>query len=66
MWYAIIGLIVVTGRNWISPGVYRGMIIVCGGIVALLGVWFVYTGVRFLTGRAPARPVPALEGAEDD
>ena len=66
VWYAIIGLIVVTGRNWISPGVYRGMIIVCGGIVALLGVWFVYTGVRFLTGRAPARPVPALEGAEDD
>jgi len=47
VWYAIIGLIVVTGSQWLSPTVYTWLIITCGSAVFALGLWFIWTGIRF-------------------
>ena len=46
-WYAAVGLVVVTGAKWLSPPVYTGLIIGCGIAVLALGLWFIWTGVRF-------------------
>jgi threonine/homoserine/homoserine lactone efflux protein len=56
VWYAIVGIIIITGRDWLSPAVYRDLILVCGAVVGALGLWFIYTGVRFIS----------LPGATDD
>ncbi len=51
-WYALIGLIMVTGRRWLTDGLYQGLILLCA--VALLGLaaWFVVSGARLLLGGA--------------
>ena len=46
-WYAAVGLVVVTGAKWLSPAVYTGLIMGCGIAVLALGLWFIWTGVRF-------------------
>jgi threonine/homoserine/homoserine lactone efflux protein len=48
VWYAIVGLIVVTGATWLSPTVYMWLITVCGAALILLSLWFIWTGVRFI------------------
>jgi len=53
-WYSLVGVILVTGRSFLSPGVYQGMILVCGALIAVLGTAFVWTGIAALRGRAPA------------
>lgn len=58
VWYALVGIVIVTGRHLLTDGLYRGLIYVCGGIIGVLGLWFIYTGVRFVTGGA------AMDGSE--
>ena len=53
-WYSLVGVILVTSRSFLSPGVYQGMILVCGALIAVLGTAFVWTGIAALRGRAPA------------
>ncbi len=48
VWYAIVGLIIVTGATWLSPTVYMWLITVCGAALILLSLWFLWTGVRFI------------------
>ncbi|MFP4248700.1 MAG: LysE family transporter [Armatimonadota bacterium] len=48
VWFAIVGLIVLTGATWLSPTVYMWLITVCGGALVVLSVWFIWTGVRFI------------------
>jgi threonine/homoserine/homoserine lactone efflux protein len=48
VWYAIVGLIIVTGATWLSPTVYTWLIAVCGAALILLSLWFIWTGVRFI------------------
>ena len=48
VWFAIIGLIIVTGATWLSPTVYMWLILVCGAALVLLSLWFIWTGVRFI------------------
>ncbi len=59
-WYALIGVIIVTGRNWLTQDLYQGLIGVCGLLVALIGAWFVVTGVRFMGKRQEAPAEPAI------
>ncbi len=51
VWYLLVGLLIVGGRQWLTDGMYRGLIYVCGAIIALLGVWFLSSGLRFVLGR---------------
>jgi len=48
VWYAIVGLIIVTGATWLSASVYMWLILVCGAALVLLSLWFIWTGVRFI------------------
>lgn len=48
VWFAIVGLIIVTGATWLSPTVYMWLITVCGAALILLSLWFIWTGVRFI------------------
>ncbi len=48
VWYAFVGLIVVTGATWLSGATYMWMILVCGAALVLLSLWFIWTGVRFI------------------
>lgn len=48
VWYAIVGLIIVTGATWLSSSVYMWLILVCGAALILLSLWFIWTGVRFI------------------
>ncbi len=54
VWYGLVGIIAVTGAGWLSPTIYRWLIIVCGSLLIALSLWFVITGVRFLLGRQAA------------
>jgi len=47
VWYALVGLIIVTGANWLAGPVYMWMILVCGAALVVLSLWFIWTGVRF-------------------
>ncbi|MGD9496469.1 MAG: LysE family transporter [Armatimonadota bacterium] len=64
VWFALVGLVVVTGATWLSPGAYSWLILVCGGALVLLSLWFMWTGVRFVWLRAEetqaALPTAAL------
>lgn len=66
VWYAAVGLVVVTGSRWLSPTVYTGLIITCGAVVLALGLWFIITGVRFAGQRpetaSPDEPVEVAAG----
>ena len=65
IWYAIVGWVVVTGSAWLSPPVYTWLIISCGVSILALGLWFIWTGVRFTwlgAGEAELRE-PEFPGA---
>lgn len=50
-WYSVVGLIIVSGHHWLTDEIYHALIYACGVIVALMGVWFLYTGFRFVSGK---------------
>ena len=56
-WYALVGLLLLKFRPWLAGNqhIYHGLIYVCGLIVAALGLWFVYTGIRFVSGKVKPR-----------
>jgi len=45
-WYSFVGLLLVTGRHYLSPAVYQGMVLVCGALIAGLGAAFIWAGIR--------------------
>jgi threonine/homoserine/homoserine lactone efflux protein len=49
IWYAFISFIVVKGRKIINDGVYRWFLIICGLALVGLGVYFITSGIQFLT-----------------
>lgn len=59
-WNGFLGFMIVSGKRIISQDVYSGLLLVCGLALVILSLYFIYTGVNFLRGRAIA-PVP--EGA---
>jgi len=42
IWYLIIGAAITTGRQFISPEVYRAVVVVCGVFLMFLGASFLY------------------------
>jgi threonine/homoserine/homoserine lactone efflux protein len=48
-WYAIIGLLILTGREWLTDGIYRALIIGCAILIILLSLWFLGTGIKLIT-----------------
>ncbi|MFQ5827272.1 MAG: LysE family transporter [Dehalococcoidia bacterium] len=49
-WYSLVSLIVATGRRVISDGVYRAVLAGCSLTLFGLGVYFMYSGIRFFLG----------------
>ncbi len=49
-WYALVGLVIVSGESWLTDELYRGLVFACALLVLLIGVWFAVTGTRFLAG----------------
>ena len=47
-WYGFVSATVASGKRFLSQNVYRGIILVCGSFLGLLGVYFVVTGIRLL------------------
>ena len=47
LWYSIVGVLVITGRKWLSDSFFQWLIVACGIVIVLLGVKFVLTGFRF-------------------
>jgi threonine/homoserine/homoserine lactone efflux protein len=47
-WLFIVGLMVVTGKKYISDRVYRSIIFIMGSFLGVLSVYFLYSGIRFL------------------
>ncbi|MCF8011883.1 MAG: LysE family translocator [Clostridiales bacterium] len=43
-WYSFIAAGIVAGKQLLSPRVYRGIILVCGGFLVFLGGSFIYYG----------------------
>lgn len=42
LWYLILGAVITTGRQFISPEVYRAVVAVCGVFLMFLGASFLY------------------------
>lgn len=42
LWYLILGAAITTGRQFISPDVYRAIVIICSGFLMFLGASFLY------------------------
>jgi threonine/homoserine/homoserine lactone efflux protein len=47
-WDTVLSTIVGGGRKWITPAIYRGLILVCGGFLTYLGVQFILKGISLL------------------
>lgn len=50
-WFALVGVIVITGRQWLTGGIYGGLIVACGCVILAIGAWFLFSGARLLTRR---------------
>lgn len=50
-WNSFLAFVVGSGRGRFPAEVYRGVLGVCGLFVMAMSVYFVYSGVNFLTGR---------------
>lgn len=49
VWYSLVAFIVVKGRKIISDNVYRWFLIICGLALVGLGVYFIISGIKYLT-----------------
>ena len=49
-WYALVAFIIATGRKFMNDKVYRVILLVCGLALLALSVYFITSGIRFLTG----------------
>jgi threonine/homoserine/homoserine lactone efflux protein len=47
-WYALIATFIVTGRQWLTNGMYQGLVIFCGALLVLLALLFIFLGTRLL------------------
>ncbi len=47
-WYGFVSATVASGKRFLSQNVYRGIVLVCGSFLGLLGVYFLATGIRLL------------------
>lgn len=48
-WFSAVSFIVDSGRNFISNTLYRGILLVCSLFLGYLGLYFIYSGLCYLT-----------------
>lgn len=58
VWYSFVGIVVVLGATALNLTV---LVMVCGALVAVLGGWFIYTGVGFVRGTVDDTQPPEAE-----
>lgn len=49
-WYSAVSLAVTGGRRFISPSIYRGILLLCGLFLLVLALYFLWSGTRFFAG----------------
>jgi threonine/homoserine/homoserine lactone efflux protein len=49
LWYSFISFAVVAGKKVLSDQIYRGILVVCGLFLICLAVFFIYSGIKFLS-----------------
>jgi threonine/homoserine/homoserine lactone efflux protein len=47
LWLTGLSFVAGSGRRLMSEGVYRGVLLVCGALLILFSVYFIYSGVGF-------------------
>ncbi|MCX7019102.1 MAG: LysE family transporter [Candidatus Sumerlaeota bacterium] len=58
LWYGLVGLLVVTGRRWLTDDVYRSLIVSCAAILLAIAAWFLFAGFNLLRKREIMETVP--------
>lgn len=51
-WYSLVAFLVIKGRALLSQSVYRLILLVCGLFLVALSIYFIYSGINFLRGKA--------------
>ncbi|MCD6352286.1 MAG: LysE family transporter [Armatimonadetes bacterium] len=59
VWYMAVAFVLAKGSSWLTASVYQWLVMVCGILVLVLGVGFLYVAWRFMTGAT--RPEGATE-----
>jgi threonine/homoserine/homoserine lactone efflux protein len=44
-WFLFVAVAVATGKRWLSPAAYRGILGVCGIFLVMLAAYFIYRGI---------------------
>jgi len=57
-WYSLVALLIARGKTLLSQPVYRLILLVCGLFLIALSIYFIYSGINFLRGKAIA-PSPS-------
>ena len=52
-WYAVVSLAVIGSARFMTPGMYKGLLLVCGLALLGLGVYFAVSGIRSFVGHKP-------------
>ena len=55
-WYSLVAFLIARGKTLLSQPVYRLILLVCGIFLIALSVYFIYSGVKFLRGKAVSPP----------
>lgn len=50
LWNTFLSTVIGSGRRWLTNQVYAGIIVVCAGYIAYLGLTFLLNGARLLAG----------------
>jgi len=53
-WYSLVALLITRGKTLLSQPVYRLILLVCGIFLMALSIYFIYSGIKFLRGKATA------------
>lgn len=48
LWYALIAIVLLSGKKFISDKVYSYVLAACGGFLIVLAVYFFYSGIKLL------------------
>lgn len=49
LWLSFVAFVLASGRHLVGGRAYHGILVACGLAVLLLGGWFIYSGIAFLT-----------------
>ncbi len=60
VWFSLVGLLTVTGKQWITDELFQGLILICGALLAVIGVGFILVGWRLLRNRTCPEPAASV------